>query len=729
MKTWLTASDIAALELPGIPKGAGAARAFITRHEWHLHPTLARPRSGRGGGLEFSIDLLPADARSALVARYVDPVELPAAIAREAAREPEANWIGGRPAEARDARLALLAAADRFAAQSALLRKRADQHFCDCYNLGRLSIAAWIVKEVKSVTPRTLKRWRKFSRAGQRSKLAVDRSASRKGTGILDRANGGAVKTFILALIAKQPQLTAHHIRALTAERYNEFVIAGRTVKLPPVRTFQNTLKAWRADYRVEIEAIRNPDGFKSRIRFSARNGHPACRINELWQIDASPADVLTTDGRYSLYLCEDIYSRRLIGLVSKTARASGVGLLIRKAILSWGVPERIKTDNGSDFVARETQRLFAALAIEHETAAPFSPEQKGHIERAIGTLQRGLMRTLPGFIGHSVADRKVIENRKAFAARLGETPEDTFQVALTATDLQKRVDEWCADVYGRAPHAGLSGQSPFAVAAMSAAAVRRIDDIRALDMLLAPVAGKDGLRTITKTGLRIDGAHYLAGFLTVGDTVLVRMDPADLGRVFVFEPDGLTFLGEAVSPELAGIDPARAIHAVRAEQKRLIDERMAPVKREARRIRATDLAPAIHRQALADAGTLVEFPKATENHDTPALAAARQAGRDNAPVHSPEIVALSARLRAEAAAPDNVAPLRVQETPHQRWNRARGIERALEQSESVDAADLIWLGGYRTGPEYRGFKLTYEPAAESKRLAEAGQQLQPGRS
>lgn len=389
------------------------------------------------------------------------------------------------------------------------------------------------------------------------------------------------------------------------------------------------------------------------------------------------------------------------------------VGLLIRKAILGWGIPDRIKTDNGSDFIARATQRLFAALAIEHEKSAPFSPEQKGHIERAIGTMQRGLMRTLEGFVGHSVADRKVIENRKAFSARLGAEAEDMFEVRLSATDLQKRVDDWCNDVYGRAPHAGLKGRTPFAMAAMAPGSVRRIEDLRALDMLLAPVAGKDGLRTVTKTGLRINDTHYIGGFLNVGDTVLVRMDTDDMGRAYVFEADGETYLGEAIAPELAGIDPAAAIAAARAAQKRHINERMDQVKREARRIKAKDFASAIHRQSLVDAGTLIEFPKPSTAHETPALTAAASASKPTETVHSDAITALAEQLRAEeASAPAaKVRKLRTQETAHQRWNRARAIEARIACNEFVDADDLLWLGGYREGPEYRGFLDTYGEA------------------
>lgn len=704
---FLSAAEIAASRLPGLPASQRGIQFAAERGGWQ-----ARPRAGRGGGTEYALESLPAEARAAYVGRHIEAVEIPAAMAREAASEPEAASVSAGAADARDARLALLGQAERIAREAGVGHKRADRQLCDLYNTGQLDVAPWIKSEVKSLTPRTLARWRAAAKAGHKNRLAVNRAAARRGTGILDRANDGQVRVHILALIAKQPHLTTYHIRSLVADAFPQITIAGNPVALPPIRTFQAALKSWRTTFRNEIEQIRNPDGYKSTIRFAARVAVPASRLNELWQIDASPADVLTTDGRHTIYVCIDIFSRRLIALVSKTPRASAVGLLIRKAILTWGVPERIKTDNGSDFIAHTTRRLFAALGIDHETSAPFSPEQKGHVERAIGTMQRGLMRTLEGFIGHSVADRKVIENRKAFSARLGETPEDMFQVALSAADLQAKLDAWCTDVYGTKAHDGLGGRTPFAAAAMAAGSIRRIEDLRALDMLLAPVAGKDGLRTVTKTGLRIDGSHYIAGFLNVGDTVMVRMDSADMGRAYVFSEDGETYLGEAVAPGLAGVDPAEAISRARAEQKRLIDERMAEVKKTARKIKAKDFAGAIHRQALLDhakaGGKLIEFPKPVEGHDTPALAAARASHAAIAPGHAPEIAALAEQLRAEQAAPANVQPLRPIETDHQLWNRARAIEARIAAKEFVEPGDLLWLGSFREGSVYRGFLATY---------------------
>ena len=162
----------------------------------------------------------------------------------------------------------------------------------------------------------------------------------------------------------------------------------------------------------------------------------------------------------------------------------------MRRAILAWGVPERVKTDNGSDFKAKATERLFASLRIETEASTPFSPEQKGHVERAIGTMQRDLVSMLPGFVGHSVADRKKIEERKAFSARLGIDDAKAFKVEMTEKELQDRCDQWARDRYGERPHAGLGGGSPNAAALAYPGKIKWIENIRALDLLVAPIAG-----------------------------------------------------------------------------------------------------------------------------------------------------------------------------------------------------------------------------------------------
>ncbi|MFG1318040.1 DDE-type integrase/transposase/recombinase [Xanthobacter autotrophicus] len=721
MKEWFTAREIADLLLPSLPATERGVRKMAERDEW-----LARNRAGAGGGKEHPLSALPAEARAAYVARHMDALDVPVAVARAAASEPEAESVAPTAVEQRDARLAILAAADRFAEAAELGRKRADILFCEAYENGAIEVAGWVRAAVRSFRPRMLAYWRANLRAGSTHRLAVDKGATRRGKGILDTANGGDVKVFCLACLSRNPLFTADHIRDLVGGQFGDELVApsGEMVALPPIRTFQAALKAWKVTHKVELTALTDPDGFKSKYRLSGSNSMAHVRApNQLWMIDASPVDMLCVDGRHNIYVAIDIFTRRLIVYVTRTPRAEAVCLLMRRAVLAWGVPQTVKTDNGSDFVAKATQRVFAAIGIERWLSDPFSPEQKGHVERAIGTFQRGCVRLLDGFIGHSVADRKVIEARKSFAQRLGEDPREALCVELTAAQVQHYADEWVVKKYDQRPHAGLAGKTPFEVAAAARDTIRTVDE-RALDMLLAPAAGKDGLRVVTKRGIRIDGSHYLVGHIMPGTQVFARMDPADMGRAYLFSPSGAEFLGEATCPELAGIDPKAAVAAARAEQSRIIAERTAAARAEAKRLtkgpRLIDLAL---RHVARDAGKLVDFPKRTEAHTTPALEAAAHAATPRSvptPVISDEIRAVRAQLAAEAREEPKVRPLHAPDSPKGRWLRAQDLERRLARGEALSADDTQWLVGYVAGPEYRGYRATYG-SSEEESPASAG--------
>lgn len=723
MKQWYSAAELADLDLPGLPGTERNVRALADRKGWNAHTRFARQRAGRGGGMEYRIEILPLEARMALLARYAEPDA--GADAVIAAPDP-APGTASAAIVGRDARLFLIGMFNTWHRGVGLGKFTAVATFCDLYNAGRVGAPEWVQQAIRSVSKRTMWRWLGAAREGAVDRLAVDRGAARRGKGVLDEALDGAIVKHMLVLVAHQPHLSADHVRTLCRDRFgDEIEHHGRSVPMPSVRAFQSVLKRLKTDHRAELLALHNPDAFKSRMRVSGSSAHRITRLNELWQIDASPADALCKDGRHSIYVCVDVFSRRMIVSVSRTPRADAVGLLLKKALMAWGVPERIKTDNGSDFVARATRRLLAALRIETETSAPFSPEQKGVVERAIGTLQRDFMPLLPGFIGHSVADRKAIESRKAFSARLGQDDARAFQVDLTAGELSDYLDRLVEDRYHHKKHGGI-GTTPFQKAASHVGTVRKVESEAALAVLLAPVAGKDGLRTYGKQGLRIDGAHYLTPSVMPGETVFVRMDPADMGRAFLFGEDGETFRAIAVCPELAGVDPAAALAAAQAAQKAFIAERVAPIRKEAAKIKPRDMVDAVARQAAKDAGKLTEFPRRTTIHSTPALAGARMMSEaretslgKQAPSPSAPSAAereMLARIEAEAAADRapvapvaEVRPLRKQETSHQRFRRALALEMRISAGETIATEDALWLGSYRDGAEYRGLKGLYE--------------------
>lgn len=723
MKEWFTLPEFLALRLSGLPRSRRGLYDLVQREGWDERQDLCRRREGSGGGLEYHVAALPLMARLDFHRRNLK-VDAPPAPPAPALTD---TLPAGRPLAERDARLALLRAADAFRRASSggrLSIIASDQMFARLYTAGRAEVPEWVTAAVPKLSARSLARWRSAAKFGETTKLAVDRGENRRGKGVLERAYGGAVRTHMLALLVAQPMLSADHVRRLVRAEFGDMLdVGGKAVELPPIRTFQHVLKGLKASHRVELTALTNPDQFRSHFAVAGSGSlRHIVRANQLWQIDASPADALCTDGRHSVYVAVDIATRRLMVLVTRTPRASAVGLLIRRAILAWGVPEAIKTDNGSDFVAVQTQRLFAALGIEAVTSNAFSPQEKGHVERAIRTLQHDLVTTLPGFVGHSVADRKGIEARKSFAERLGESEHDTFGVELDGRGLQERCDGWVDHIYHHRPHSGLKGRTPFEAASISRELVRTVDE-RALDVLLAPVASHDGYRVATKKGIRIDHAFYLAPFLMPGERVFVRMNPDDLGRIYLFDaPDG-HFLGHGVCAELAGIDPAEAVRAARAEQKRIIDDRMREAKAEAKRIaKGPALADLIRKDAEAHSPNLIAFPQRKVAHETPAIAAALDAAAPApVPQHSDEAMAMHARLTAEA---NVVQPIRTAETPHMRWRMALDLEASLERGDEISPEARQWLGGYQLGSEYRGFAWTYRgsPDAPKKNPAEAGQ-------
>jgi putative transposase len=545
-------------------------------------------------------------------------------------------------------------------------------------------------------------------------------------------AEDGRVAEFIKSLLVHNPYATAEHIRVTVAAEFGEVLSVSRAgghivrVPLPVVRSFQAFIKAYKVENKQFLLAKTDPDRFRSTMRIAGKSRDRVTRLNELWEIDASPSDVMTTDGRYSLYVVIDIYSRRMMVLITKTPRAEAMLLLIRRAILAWGVPERIRTDNGSDFKAERSRRAFASLGIEHDLCAPFSPEQKGVVERAIGTIQKSLMRVSPGFIGHNVAQRKQIEGRRAFARRLGEKDQKLLRVQSTAAQLQIDCDDWCKKYYYHRKH-GTLGISPFRAVAEYKGPIRQIEDERALDLLLADIADGGGLRVMGRQGVRVGGDLYISAYLVVGERVLVRHDPTDMGRIYCFTPDGETFLAEAICPETAGVDRAAAVAEARAAQKRQIAEETAAIKSKARRIKPRDVIDALLKSGEEKAAKLAEFPKQKQAHVTPQIEAAAQARRKGPPPSAP--ISEATRIRAEelaaewnakragqkAAPQKNPVPRIIPQEIEKdlRALRQFDVEGRMERGEPVTEEERKWLERYRNEAEYRMHLWMYEEFAE----------------
>ncbi|MCG8354866.1 MAG: hypothetical protein MI920_04765, partial [Kiloniellales bacterium] len=214
MREWFTLGELADSGLPGLPKSNRGLTTFAEREGWDNAVTLdgqplARRRAGRGGGQEYHYKVLPRACRLHLIAAAHKAGD--AVAARPAATvttiEPEPEGFTEHRALRRDAKLAILGAFDRFQKGSDLSVKAALQAFTARYNEGAIELPDWVRAAKRSISVRSLARWRAERRGGHLHGLG-GRYKSRKGSGLLDRANGGEVALFIAALIVKQPRLT-----------------------------------------------------------------------------------------------------------------------------------------------------------------------------------------------------------------------------------------------------------------------------------------------------------------------------------------------------------------------------------------------------------------------------------------------------------------------------------------------------------------------------------------
>lgn len=694
MQEWFTAKELADLKLPEMPTTQQGIDKKAKAEKWP-----SRQRIGRGGGREYHIAVLPNTAFDALHGDALDHMKgrhLNVPVTKSAP-EPVTNE------QKAFVRRTMVSIFDEYRVAMKLPIFRAEVNFIDMFTKHRaqndLSVFSEIIfRAIHSLSIQTLRRWRNAVANDTRESLGLA-YGKRKGNSALAKGNNGEVGMMIAAVIVTHPQLKPGHIRDLVRAQFGDTLVmknqttgAEYNVPLPTIRSFERHIAQWKADNSQVFRKMTNPDGYKNSHQMAlGSQSQIADGLNSVWEIDASPTDALCADGRYTIYAIIDVWSRRAMFYVSKTAKTDASLQMVRRAIMAWGVPKIIKTDNGSDFVShRFSLVLKKSLEIEHKTCKPYTPEGKPHVERVIKTVQHQLMPLLPGYIGHNVAERSQIESRKTFAKRLGEKTEKIFSVSMTHEELQDYLNRWATDKYSHAAHGGLDGISPFAKAASWQGEIRRVASERALDLLLAPIAGEDGIRVISKKGIKINGRQYFGAALELHarERVLVRHDPEDTSKVYVFKESG-DFLCEANDFEaLPQDEQIEQATRARLNQKNYINNQVAEIKQAAKEYDLTPvgITKAILDQAKAD-NVVVELPRPSVSYQTSALDAAEEA-----------IVSSTSRPSSFR----DMAPVPKKLSDSERlWERRKRILQAQLGGKEVSDTDVKWLEFYETTPSF----------------------------
>ncbi len=279
---------------------------------------------------------------------------------------------------------------------------------------------------------------------------------------------------------------------------------------------------------------------------------------NQVWQCDHTPADIVVVDsqgkslGRPTLTTVIDTYSRCIMGihLGLEPPSAAVTGLALRHAILpkqysqgyepealweSYGVPQYLYTDAGSDFTSAHIDQVASRLGIV--LCLRRRPAEGGIVERPFGTLNREFFSTLPGY---------TTANAKPHLASINA------EACLTLEQLEGLLVRYIVDNYNQQPDARDRQHSRIERWRSSQMAQGKPPDERELDLLLM----RQQRRRIYQGGyLRfanlIYRGEYLAGY--AGAEVVLRYDPRDITTVMVYQPQGTTdvFLARAHAQNL----------------------------------------------------------------------------------------------------------------------------------------------------------------------------------
>lgn len=549
--------------------------------------------------------------------------------------------------------------------------------FVEDYKRGAIPLHRSVYDLIPKLSRATLTNWERSVKS-QGTNALSDNYGKRRGDTAVDRQE--ELRDFIVAMLVEFPQASNRKIYEAAQGRIE---MLGLDLELPS----QATMDRWIAGWKRRNESLwlyhQNPDQWRgSRMVAFGDRYADIVRLNQLWELDSSPADLICEDGRYSLISCVDIFSRRMMLWVSRTSTAVAVASVLRRCLLDWGVPEVIKTDNGADYTSFHIQRVIRDLGATQDLCEPFSPWEKPAVERGFRTFAHDLVPLLPGFCGHNVAEREAIRARNSFANRLMK--RGTVDVPLTRDQLQAFCDQWVTGFNGRLH--GTTGVAPL-VRVAEAKAVKRIADERLLDVLLSrPIKG--GTRVARKdVGLAVDGRSYIAPELLIGQRYEVREDEADLGRVWVFDEAG-AFVCVAVCPEVTGVSRQEIAVAAKTRQRATMTAGAKELRRIAKAQDVGDIAQEILTARERRAAKIVPFPTKEIDHESAGIEAAKQA--------------------VESLKPKKARPLSPQERARQEELVNEQLRAAETRAESLDQRFgrlyLLKLQGVALSDEDRGF-------------------------
>ena len=563
-KEWFTAAELAMLALPGLPRNKRKLNERASLEGWALRTDpagrpLARPRAGRGGGIEYHAHVLPIAARAAMpTGDIVAAIDTPEAPDSRAAAQ--WRWFDGASDEVKAVgrrRLGALQAIDALE-DVGMTRSAAVASVAAREGVGSSTLWSWIAL---------------VDGVDRGDRLAF--LAPRRGGGGAEAAVDADLWTVLLSdyLRPEQPTFSSCYWRVLKG------FAEPRGLTMPAERTLRRKLDR-DVDPRVVVARREGAEALRRMLPPQQRTVL-GLHAMEAVNIDGHKWDVFVRweDGRVGrplMVATQCLYSRKVLShRIDESENALATRLVFADLFRDWGIPRHCLLDNGRAFASKsitggaktrfrfkikewEPTGVLTGLGIAIHWATPYRGQSKP-IERAFRDMCDAIAKH-PALAGAYTGN-----NPQAKPENYGSRaiPIDEFRAIVAAgiAAHNARPGRRTETANGRSFDAAF-GES-YAAAPIGRATPEQLR--------LALLTAEDRMCDRQTSVLTLEGNRYWAPELArfAGTRLTVRFDPDNLhGEVFAYDRDG-EFICAAPAIATSGFFDKAAARDRRAMEKR----------------------------------------------------------------------------------------------------------------------------------------------------------------
>jgi putative transposase len=349
-----------------------------------------------------------------------------------------------------------------------------------------------------------------------------------------------------------------HREVAVRVEEENQVRVPAERLKLPSRSTIARRIDA--LDEEKKLTARRGKKAAKRELSQYGETAYPVLPLERV-EIDHTRADIVVIDdqdllplGRLTLTYCLDTATRHPLGYYLGFEPPSYLTVMeclyhaicpkgdIREQYGTehdwqiYGIPYTLVIDNGKEFVGQDLADACNLLGIILQNTPVKTPHFKAAVERMFGTLNTGLLHTLPGTTFSNVGQRNDYDSLKRACISLSELDKmmHIFLVDIYAENFHRGVQGIPAQLWEQATEGGFFPRMP--------------PSVEELLVLLGRVA----YRTVQPYGIELNCLRYNCSELVPLRTrmkkrdnrrVKIKYNPSDLGHIQVYDPDEKRYL------------------------------------------------------------------------------------------------------------------------------------------------------------------------------------------